>query len=56
MDHQILVPVTRIGVPDQLVEHATPDQSKAALGLMPAQVVEQVLGVLQKQPAPSYVA
>ena len=56
MDHQVMAPVTRIGVPDLLVEHATPDQSKAALGLTPAQVTERVLGSLKQQPAPSYVS
>lgn len=56
MDHQVLAPVTRIGVPDQLVEHATPDQSKAELGLTPAQVAERVLGLLKQKPAPSYVS
>ncbi len=33
----------RLGVPDQLVDHASPDQSKAALGLMPAQMAERIL-------------
>lgn len=56
MDHQVMAPVMRIGVPDLLVEHATPDQSKAALGLTPAQVTERVLGSLKQQPAPSYVS
>lgn len=56
MDHQVMVPVTRIGVPDLLVEHATPDQSKSALGLTPAQVAERVLGLLKQKPAPSYVS
>ncbi len=42
MDADIMVPVKRIGVPDQLVEHATPDQSKAELGLTPAQMSETV--------------
>jgi 1-deoxy-D-xylulose-5-phosphate synthase len=33
LDNNIVVPVMRIGVPDQLVDHATPEQSMAALGL-----------------------
>ena len=33
----------RLGVPDILVDHASPDQSKAELGLMPAQMAEQIL-------------
>lgn len=56
MDQQVMVPVTRIGVPDQLVEHATPDQSKIALGLTPAQISERVLAILQQKPAPSFVS
>ena len=37
-DHDINVPVLRIGIPDQLVDHATPQQSKQALGLTPKQM------------------
>jgi 1-deoxy-D-xylulose-5-phosphate synthase len=48
-DHEVLVPVTRIGIPDLLVEHATSEQSKAALGLTSAQIAEQVLAKCQKQ-------
>ncbi|MEL6553127.1 MAG: 1-deoxy-D-xylulose-5-phosphate synthase [Cyanobacteria bacterium J06621_11] len=33
----------RLGVPDKLVDHASPDQSRAGLGLMPAQMAEQIL-------------
>ncbi len=47
MDAGITVPVTRIGIPDQLVDHATPDQAKALLGLTSAQIAERVLGQLQ---------
>ena len=43
LDNNVLVPVTRIGVPDTLVDHATPDQSKVDLGLTPAQMAEQIL-------------
>jgi 1-deoxy-D-xylulose-5-phosphate synthase len=42
LDHDILVPVMRIGVPDKLVDHATPEQSMAALGLTPSQIAERV--------------
>ena len=42
-DHQVLVPVFRIGIPDVLVDHAPPDQSKQALGLTPAQMAERIL-------------
>ncbi|WP_414588668.1 1-deoxy-D-xylulose-5-phosphate synthase [Scytonema sp. PCC 10023] len=42
-DHHLVVPVIRIGVPDQLVEHATPDESKLELGLSSPQIAERVL-------------
>ena len=42
-DHDVLVPVHRIGIPDLLVDHATPDQSKQSLGLPPPQMVESIL-------------
>ena len=42
-DHQVLVPVFRIGIPDVLVDHASPDQSKQALGLTPALMAERIL-------------
>ncbi|MBD2099701.1 1-deoxy-D-xylulose-5-phosphate synthase [Leptolyngbya sp. FACHB-261] len=47
MDAGVTVPVTRIGIPDQLVEHATPDQAKTHLGLTSAQIAQQVLSQLQ---------
>ncbi len=48
MDAQVMVPVTRMGVPDQLVEHATPDESKAAIGLTSPQIVDRILQVVKK--------
>jgi 1-deoxy-D-xylulose-5-phosphate synthase len=42
LDHDIVVPVMRIGVPDKLVDHATPEQSMASLGLTPPQMAERV--------------
>ncbi|MBD1940751.1 1-deoxy-D-xylulose-5-phosphate synthase, partial [Coleofasciculus sp. FACHB-712] len=42
LDHNLMVPITRIGVPDVLVDHATPEQSMAELGLTPAQIAERV--------------
>jgi 1-deoxy-D-xylulose-5-phosphate synthase len=42
-DHDVLVPVLRIGIPDVLVDHATPDQSKQTLGLTPPQMLERIL-------------
>ena len=47
-DHDINVPVLRIGIPDQLVDHATPQQSKEALGLTPKQMslkIQQSFGL-----------
>ena len=51
-DKDVLVPVHRIGIPDVLVDHATPAQSKEALGLTPAQMTESILdrfGTLKRQ-------
>ncbi|MBC7822711.1 MAG: 1-deoxy-D-xylulose-5-phosphate synthase [Candidatus Parcubacteria bacterium] len=52
MDADITVPVKRIGVPDILVDHATPDESKAELGLTPPQMAEQILKLFSRQPSP----
>ena len=41
-DHDVLVPVLRLGIPDQLVDHASPDQSKEALGLTPHQMARRI--------------
>jgi 1-deoxy-D-xylulose-5-phosphate synthase len=51
MEANILVPVKRIGVPDLLVEHATPEESKASLGLTPAQMSETILKLVKKPEA-----
>ncbi|MFP5272795.1 1-deoxy-D-xylulose-5-phosphate synthase [Coleofasciculus sp.] len=51
-DNNVLVPVKRFGVPDKLVDHAKPDESKAALGLTPSQMAEQVReAFFSKQPS-----
>ena len=42
-DNEINVPVFRIGIPDVLVDHATPDQSKENLGLKPDQMAEKII-------------
>jgi 1-deoxy-D-xylulose-5-phosphate synthase len=49
MDANVLVPVKRIGVPDILVDHATPDESFAVLGLSSRQIVETVLQAFFKK-------
>ncbi|MGF1491342.1 MAG: 1-deoxy-D-xylulose-5-phosphate synthase [Microcoleaceae cyanobacterium] len=43
LDSNVLVPVQRIGVPDQLVDHAKADEAKAELGLTSAQIAERIL-------------
>lgn len=49
MEHDVVVPVKRIGVPDQLVEHAKPDEAKAQLGLTGSQIAERVREMFFKQ-------
>ncbi|MGB6296020.1 MAG: 1-deoxy-D-xylulose-5-phosphate synthase [Rivularia sp. (in: cyanobacteria)] len=43
LDADILVPIKRFGVPDVLVDHAKPDQSKAELGLTSPQIAQRIL-------------
>ncbi|MCJ8281621.1 MAG: 1-deoxy-D-xylulose-5-phosphate synthase [Rivularia sp. ALOHA_DT_140] len=43
LDADILVPIKRFGVPDILVDHATPDESKAELGLTSPQIAQRIL-------------
>jgi 1-deoxy-D-xylulose-5-phosphate synthase len=42
-DNDVVVPVKRFGVPDILVDHAKPDESKADLGLTSSQMAENIL-------------
>ncbi|WP_445635356.1 1-deoxy-D-xylulose-5-phosphate synthase [Nostoc sp. DSM 114161] len=49
LDADILVPVKRFGVPDVLVDHAEPDESKTELGLTSHQIAERVLQAFFKQ-------
>ena len=42
-EHGVQMPVKRFGVPDILVDHATPDQSKSSLGLSSPQMAESIL-------------
>ena len=42
-DNEINIPVFRIGIPDVLVDHASPDQSKEKLGLKPDQMAEKII-------------
>tara|TARA_B100001173_G_scaffold293030_1_gene285738 strand:- start:64 stop:1203 length:1140 start_codon:yes stop_codon:yes gene_type:complete len=41
-DNDIFVPTLRIGIPDKLVDHATPQQSKESLGLTPEMMSDQI--------------
>lgn len=57
LDHDILIPVKRFGIPDQLVDHAKPEESKADLGLTNSQIVEQILlQLFQQSQQPSVVS
>ncbi len=47
-DNDVCVPVKRLGVPDSLVDHATADQSKAALGLTSSQMSATILNAFFK--------
>ncbi len=46
LDNDVVVPVKRFGVPDKLVDHAKPDESKADLGLTSPQIAEEILNTL----------
>ncbi|MDZ8082912.1 MAG: 1-deoxy-D-xylulose-5-phosphate synthase [Nostoc sp. DcaGUA01] len=49
LDADILVSVKRFGVPDVLVDHAEPNESKTELGLTSHQIAERVLSAFFKQ-------
>lgn len=51
LDHEVLVPVTRMGVPDKLVDHATPNESKSDLGLTPPQMADRILKSFKREPS-----
>jgi 1-deoxy-D-xylulose-5-phosphate synthase len=55
-DNNVLVPVKRFGVPDILVDHATPDESKVDLGLTSSQMAEQILSAFFSQKEASAVS
>ncbi|MEP6516689.1 1-deoxy-D-xylulose-5-phosphate synthase [Microcoleus vaginatus] len=52
LDNNILVPVMRLGVPDTLVDHATPEQSFASLGLTPSQMCDRILATFSRKQSP----
>ncbi|ELR97523.1 1-deoxy-D-xylulose-5-phosphate synthase [Gloeocapsa sp. PCC 73106] len=49
LDNDISVHLKRFGIPDQLVEHAEPNQSKAGLGLNSDQIAEQIREIFFKK-------
>lgn len=49
MDHSIQAEMLRLGIPDELVDHATPNESMIALGLTPAQMCDRLLQRFQFQ-------
>ncbi|MBF2063754.1 MAG: 1-deoxy-D-xylulose-5-phosphate synthase [Calothrix sp. C42_A2020_038] len=49
LDADIVVPIKRIGVPDILVEHAEPNESKISLGLTSSQIADTVMQAFFKQ-------
>jgi len=52
LDAQVSAQVVRLGVPDVLVDHAKPDESKVTLGLTPSQMAETILSKFTlEQPA-----
>lgn len=49
LDADIVVPVKRIGIPDILVEHAEPNESKAELGLTSPQMADTIMQAFFKK-------
>ncbi|MEZ2236530.1 1-deoxy-D-xylulose-5-phosphate synthase [Microcoleus sp.] len=52
LDNNVVVPVMRLGVPDTLVDHATPEQSFATLGLTPSQMCDRILATFSRKQSP----
>jgi len=42
----------RLGVPDTLVDHATPEQSFASLGLTASQMADRILATFSRKQSP----
>ncbi|HLP88135.1 MAG TPA: 1-deoxy-D-xylulose-5-phosphate synthase [Nostocaceae cyanobacterium] len=55
LDADLVVSVKRIGIPDELVEHATPDQSMVELGLTSPQIAEKIMQAFFKKKAAALV-
>jgi len=56
MELDIVVPVQRIGVPDILVDHASPEQSFVELGLTSGQISDRILAKFAFSPQRSKVS
>ncbi len=56
LDNDVVVPIKRFGIPDKLVDHAKPDQSKADLELTSPQIAEQIRQLFFNVPQPSVVS
>ncbi|KST68933.1 1-deoxy-D-xylulose-5-phosphate synthase [Mastigocoleus testarum] len=56
LDNDILVPVKRIGIPDVLVDHAQPNESKATLGLTTPAIAERILQAFFRQQVSAVVS
>ena len=52
LDNNVVVPVMRLGVPDTLVDHASPEQSFATLGLTPSQMCDRILATFSRKQSP----
>ncbi|MBF2073644.1 MAG: 1-deoxy-D-xylulose-5-phosphate synthase [Synechococcales cyanobacterium C42_A2020_086] len=52
LDHEVMVPITRLGVPDILVDHAKPEESLADLQLTAPQIAERIRQVMQPHALP----
>ncbi|MBD2666020.1 1-deoxy-D-xylulose-5-phosphate synthase [Richelia sinica FACHB-800] len=55
LDADIVVPVKRIGIPDELVDHATPEESKVELGLTSQQIADRIMQAYFKKQASAVV-
>ncbi len=42
-DQELIVPTLRLGIPDKLVDHASPQQSKESLSLNPEQMSDRII-------------
>jgi 1-deoxy-D-xylulose-5-phosphate synthase len=50
LDQDVQASLLRLGVPDALVDHAKPDESKVTLGLTPSQMADSILKKYSQKP------